>query len=56
MIYVSFVHQMFLNTNIEGFDFESDYEYILSVKKITQADPYLLRYVLLDIKNKHKKM
>ena len=40
---------------IEGFDFEKGYEYTLSVKKITQADPYLLRYILLDIKDKQKK-
>jgi len=37
---------------IEGFEFESGYEYILSVKKITQANPYLLRYVWLDTKEK----
>ena len=40
---------------IEGFEFESGYEYILSVKKITQSDPYLLRYILLDTKEKRKK-
>ncbi len=39
-------------TVIEGFDFEEGYEYVLNVKKITQSDPYLVRYVLLDIKSK----
>ena len=39
-------------TVIEGFDFEDGYEYVLNVKKITQADPYLVRYILLDIKSK----
>jgi hypothetical protein len=39
---------------IEGFDFESGYEYILNVKKITQANPYSLRFVLIDIKEKQK--
>ncbi|WP_010420890.1 DUF4377 domain-containing protein [Anaerophaga thermohalophila] len=37
---------------IEGFDFEEGYEYLLNVKKITQAEPYLIRYILLDIKSK----
>lgn len=37
---------------IEGFDFEEGYEYLLNVKKITQAEPYLVRYLLLDIKSK----
>ncbi|MDL5513930.1 DUF4377 domain-containing protein [Arenibacter sp. M-2] len=37
---------------IEGFDFEEGYEYVLNIKKITQADPYLIRFVLLDIKSK----
>jgi hypothetical protein len=40
---------------IEGFDFESGYEYILNVKRMTQANPYLLRYILLDTKDKQKK-
>lgn len=40
---------------IEGFDFEEGYEYLLNVKKITQADPYLIRYKLLDIKSKTPK-
>jgi len=39
---------------IEGFEFESGYEYILNVKKITQANPYSLRFVLIDIKDKQK--
>ena len=40
---------------IEGFNYESGYEYTLSVKKMIQAQPYLERYVLLDIKDKQKK-
>jgi hypothetical protein len=39
-------------TVIEGFDFEEGYEYVLDVKKITQAEPYLIRYILLGIKSK----
>jgi len=39
---------------IEGFEFESGYEYILNVKKITHANPYSLRFVLIDIKDKQK--
>ncbi|WP_423127628.1 DUF4377 domain-containing protein [Gaoshiqia sp. Z1-71] len=39
-------------TAIEGFDFENDYEYRLTVKKITQAEPYLVRYILLDVLSK----
>ena len=42
-------------TAIEGFDFEEGYEYVLNVKKITKADPYLIRYILLDIKSKTSK-
>lgn len=37
---------------IEGFDFEEGYEYLIYIKKITQAEPYLVRYLLLDIKSK----
>jgi hypothetical protein len=36
-------------TNIEGFDYLKGYEYLLNVKKITQATPYSIRYILLDI-------
>ena len=39
---------------IEGFEFESGYEYILNVKKITYTNPFSLRFVLIDIKNKQK--
>ena len=39
---------------IEGFEFESGYEYILNVKKITHSNPYSLRFVLIDIKDKQK--
>jgi hypothetical protein len=39
-------------TKIEGFFYEKGYEYILNVKKITQAEPYSVRYVLLDILSK----
>ena len=39
---------------IEGFEFEAGYEYILNVKKITHANPYSLRFVLIDIKDKQK--
>ena len=39
---------------IEGFNYERGYEYTLSVKKIIQAQPYLERYVLLNIKDKHE--
>ena len=42
-------------TKIEGFDYVKGYEYILNAKKITQADPYLVRYVLLDIISKKEK-
>ncbi|MDR2232706.1 MAG: DUF4377 domain-containing protein [Tannerella sp.] len=37
---------------IEGFEFESGYQYILNVKKITKSDPYALRFVLIDVKDK----
>lgn len=37
---------------INEFNFEEGFEYILSVKKVTQAEPYTIRYYLLDIKSK----
>ena len=40
---------------IEGFEYIKGYEYVLNVKKITQADPYSVRYVLLDIVSKTEK-
>jgi HEPN domain-containing protein len=39
-------------TEIEGFDFEAGYEYELSVKKVTQAVPYAIKYVLVDVISK----
>ena len=42
-------------TKIEGFDFEKGYEYVINVKKITQSDPYSVRYVLLNIVSKTEK-
>lgn len=40
---------------IEGFGFEEGYEYLLNVKKITQAEPYSVKYVLIDIVSKTEK-
>ena len=40
---------------IEGFEHESGFEYTLSARKIIQAEPYGVRYVLLEIKDKQKK-
>jgi hypothetical protein len=42
-------------TKIEGFDYVKGYEYVINVKKITQADPYSVRYVLLNILSKTEK-
>lgn len=42
-------------TAIEGFNFEEGFEYIISVKKTTQANPYSVKYVLLNIVSKHAK-
>ena len=39
-------------TGIEGFDFEEGFDYVLDVKKVTQANPYLVKYILLNIKSK----
>ena len=43
-------------TTIEGFNFEEGFEYIISVKKTTQANPYSVKYVLLNIVSKHAKI
>jgi len=34
---------------IEGFNYEEGYKYKLNVKKIIQAEPYSVKYVLVDI-------
>jgi hypothetical protein len=39
-------------TAIEGFVFEEGYEYVLNVKKMTQAEPYLVKYILQNIISK----
>ncbi|MCM4172777.1 DUF4377 domain-containing protein [Arenibacter sp. TNZ] len=39
-------------TEIEGFVFEEGYEYVLSVNKITKAEPFSVKYILLNIKSK----
>jgi hypothetical protein len=49
------VENWVLLTNIEGFDFENGYEYILNVKKVTQATPYSVKYILRDVLSKEKK-
>jgi hypothetical protein len=41
-------------TGIDGFDFERGYGYKLSVNKITSAEPYSVRYILLEIKSRQK--
>lgn len=43
-------------TGIEGFDFEEGFEYVLNVKKILQANPYSVKYILLNIVSKNEKM
>jgi hypothetical protein len=41
---------------IEGFNYEEGYEYLLNVKKITTAEPYSVKYVLLNILSKNQKI
>ena len=42
-------------TEIEGFNYENGYEYELKVKKVTQAEPYSVKYVLIETISKEKK-
>jgi hypothetical protein len=42
-------------TEIEGFDFEEGFEYVLNVRKMTQAEPYSVKYILLNIVSKIEK-
>ena len=42
-------------TEIEGFSYEAGYEYELSVKKEIRAEPYSVRYILLNILSKKEK-
>ena len=43
-------------TEIEGFNFEEGYEYVLNVKKVTLAEPYSVKYILLNILSKKEKI
>nr|WP_319400323.1 DUF4377 domain-containing protein [uncultured Carboxylicivirga sp.] len=38
--------------NIEGFEYEPGYQYLLKVKKIVTATPYSKRFVLVDVLSK----
>ncbi len=40
--------------NIEGFDFEEGYSYLLQIKKLVTAEPYSEKYVLLKTIEKEK--
>lgn len=42
-------------TNIVGFDYKAGHEYELRVKKVIKAEPYAVKYILLDILSKRKK-
>ncbi len=42
-------------TSIEGFDYEEGYEYLLDVKEVTQAEPYSVKYVLINVLSKNAK-
>ena len=35
--------------SVEGFNYEEGYTYQLNVRKIIQAEPYSVKYVLVDI-------
>lgn len=39
-------------TNIEGFDYEAGFEYILVVKKTIEPNPYSVKYQLIEMKSK----
>ena len=43
-------------TEIEGFNFEEGYEYVLNVKKVTLAEPYSAKYILLNTLSKKEKI
>lgn len=42
-------------TEIEGFNYEDGYDYELKVKKETRAEPYSVKYVLIETISKEKK-
>lgn len=44
-----------LVTGIDGFDYEEGYEYILSIKKKIQAEPYAVEYSLIEIISKEER-
>ena len=39
---------------IEGFNYEEGYKYKLTVKKIIQAEPYSVSYILVDMISKEQ--
>lgn len=39
-------------SNIDGFEYEEGYEYVLDVKKITNPEPYSVTYELVELKSK----
>ncbi len=41
--------------NIEGFNFEAGYEYVIDAKKVTTAEPYSVKYVLVSVISKTAK-
>ncbi|WP_461632286.1 DUF4377 domain-containing protein [Labilibaculum euxinus] len=42
--------------DIEDFNYKSGWEYEIRVRKVTQAEPYSVKYVLLDIVSKKEKI
>lgn len=40
--------------DIEGFDFEAGFEYVINVRETTIADPYFKKYTLLDVISKEE--
>lgn len=40
--------------DIEGFDFEAGFEYVINVSEMTKADPYSKKYTLLNVVSKEE--
>ena len=52
LAYKSDKREYFAISNIDGFEYEEGYEYVLEVKRTTYPEPYSVKYELVEIKSK----
>lgn len=52
LAYKSDKREYFAISNIDGFEYEEGYEYVLEVKRTTYPEPYSVKYELVELKSK----